>query len=178
MIEAFEGIRPRIHPSAWIAPTAVVIGNVEVGEEASVWYGAVVRGDDPERVIRIGARTSVQDNCVVHVSAQGPTIIGDEVTIGHGAVLESCVIGRGSLIGMNAVVLQRVEIGEGVLIAAGSVVVEGTEIPAGHLAAGAPARVKKEVTGSSREWLDRSAGHYVALSRRYLDAARSEGDEG
>ncbi len=171
MIESFEGISPRIHPSAWIAPTAVVIGNVEIGAEASVWYGAVIRGDDPDRVIRIGARTSVQDNCVVHVSAQGPTIIGEEVTIGHGAVLESCEIGRGSLIGMNAVVLQRVRIGEAALIAAGAVVVEGTEIPAGHLAAGAPARVKKEVSGGSSEWLARSAGHYVELSRRYLAAA-------
>ena len=168
MILDFEGMSPRIDPSAWIAPNAVIIGNVEIGAEASVWFGAVVRGDEREHVIQIGARTSVQDNCVVHVSAQGPTIIGEEVTIGHGAVLESCMIGRGSLIGMNAVVLQKAVIGEQSLIAAGSVVGAGTEIPAHHLAAGTPAKVKKEIEGESLGWLTRSAGHYVALSRRYL----------
>lgn len=169
MIYEYRGMKPRIDPSAWIAPTAVVIGNVEIGPEASVWFGAVIRGDDPERVIRIGARTSVQDNCVVHVSAEGPTLIGDEVTIGHGAVLESCEIGRGSLIGMNAVVLQRAVIGEQSLIAAGSVVANGAEVPARHLAAGTPARVKKEIEGASLGWIQRSAGHYVDLSRTYLE---------
>lgn len=168
MIIEFEGMKPRIDPTAWIAPTAVVIGNVEIGAEASVWYGAVIRGDERDHVVRIGARTSVQDNCVVHVSAQGPTLIGEEVTIGHGAVLESCEIGRGALIGMNAVVLQRARVGEQALIAAGSVVSEGSEIPARHLAAGAPARVKKEIEGPSLNWVTRSASHYVALSRRYL----------
>ena len=168
MIMEFEGMKPRIHPTAWIAPNAVVIGNVEIGAEASVWFGAVIRGDEREHVIRIGARTSVQDNCVVHVSAQGPTLVGDEVTIGHGAVLESCEIGQGSLIGMNAVVLQKAVIGEQALIAAGSVVGAGSEIPARHLAAGTPARVKKEIEGESLGWVTRSAGHYVRLSRRYL----------
>lgn len=168
MIYEFEGMRPRIHESAWIAPSAVVIGNVEIGPEASVWFGAVIRGDDPDRVIRIGARTSVQDNCVIHVSAEGPTLVGEEVTIGHGAVLESCEIGRGSLVGMNATVLQRVLVGEAALIAAGSVVAAGTTIPPRSLVAGAPARVKKEISGESLDWVTRSAGHYVALSRRYL----------
>lgn len=173
MVEPFEGVSPRIHPSAWIAPNATVIGNVEIGAEASVWYGAVIRGDGGEHVIRIGARTSVQDNCVVHVSDEGPTLVGEEVTIGHGAVLESCVIGRGALIGMNAVVLQRAVVGEQSLIAAGSVVAAGSEIPARSLAAGAPAKVKKEISGASLEWVAGSAAHYVGLSRRYLaDEAR------
>lgn len=175
MIEEFEGVAPRIHPSAWIAPNATVIGNVEIGAEASVWYGAVIRGDGGEHVIRIGARTSVQDNCVVHVSAEGPTIVGDEVTIGHGAVLESCVIGRGALIGMNAVVLQRAVVGEQALIAAGSVVGAGTEIPARTLAAGTPARVKKEVSGESLVWITGSPAHYVGLSRRYIADGRGLG---
>jgi carbonic anhydrase/acetyltransferase-like protein (isoleucine patch superfamily) len=89
----YAGIHPRIHPTAFIAPGAVVIGNVTVGEEASVWFGAVIRGDEPEHEISIGARTSIQDNVVVHVSRQGPTLIGAGVTVGHGAVLESCVVG-------------------------------------------------------------------------------------
>jgi carbonic anhydrase/acetyltransferase-like protein (isoleucine patch superfamily) len=168
MILEFEGMVPRIDPTAWIAPTATVIGNVEIGPEASVWFGAVIRGDERENVIRIGARTSVQDNCVVHVSARGPTVVGAEVTIGHGAVLESCTIGDGALIGMNAVILQRAAVGEQALVAAGSVVAEGVEIPARHLAAGIPARVKKEIEGESLGWVTRSAAHYVALSRRYL----------
>jgi carbonic anhydrase/acetyltransferase-like protein (isoleucine patch superfamily) len=141
---------------------------VEIEAEASVWYGAVIRGDGGEHVIRIGARSSVQDNCVVHVSAQGPTIIGEEVTIGHGAVLESCEIRRGALIGMNAVVLQRSVVGEQALIAAGSVVAAGSEVPARTLAAGSPAEVKKVVSGESLHWVSGSAAHYVELSRRYL----------
>jgi carbonic anhydrase/acetyltransferase-like protein (isoleucine patch superfamily) len=181
MIAEFEGMKPRIDPTAWIAPTAVVIGNVEIGAEASVWFGAVIRGEDPEHVIRIGARSSVQDNCVVHVSREGPTLVGDEVTVGHGAVLESCQIGRGAVIGMNAVVLQQAKIGEEALIAAGAVVPAGAEIPPRHVAAGMPAKVKKELEGTSLWWIARAAPHYVALSRRYLsqqearDAAAGEG---
>lgn len=167
-IFSFGGIRPEIHPTAFIAPTATVIGHVIIEEEASVWFGATLRGDDPDHPIRVGARTSVQDNCVVHVSAQGPTLIGAEVTIGHGAVLESCTIGRRALIGMNATVLQLARVGEESLIAAGAVVAAGAEIPARHLAAGTPARVKKELQGESLRWIQTSAAHYVALSREYL----------
>ncbi|HEX2187632.1 MAG TPA: gamma carbonic anhydrase family protein [Longimicrobiaceae bacterium] len=164
----YRGVWPRIHPTAFVAPTAVVIGNVTVGEEASVWFGAVIRGDEPEHEITVGARTSVQDNCVVHVSARGPTVIGPEVTIGHGAVLESCTVGRGALIGMNAVVLQGATVGEQALVAAGAVVPDGAKIPARHLAAGTPARVKKELEGPSLGWVTHSASHYVELSRDYL----------
>jgi carbonic anhydrase/acetyltransferase-like protein (isoleucine patch superfamily) len=169
-IMEFGGVRPEIHPTAWIAPTAVLIGRVVVEEEASVWFGAVIRGDDPDHEIRIGARTSVQDNCVVHVSAQGPTRIGPEATVGNGAVLESCTIGRGALIGMNAVVLQRATVGEQALVAAGAVVAAGSEIPARTLAAGAPARVKKQIEGESLGWVQRSAAHYVRLAGEYRDA--------
>ncbi len=164
----YRGIHPRIHPSAFLAPTAVVIGNVEIGEEASIWFGAVLRGDEPEHEIRIGARTSIQDNCVIHVSARGPTVIGPEVTVGHGAILESCTVGRGALIGMNAVVLQGATVGEQALVAAGAVVPDGGEVPARHLAAGTPARVKKELEGASLGWILNSSAHYVELSRDYL----------
>jgi len=163
----FEGIAPRVDPTAFVGPTATLIGNVTVEAEASIWFGAVIRGDDPEREIRIGARTSIQDNCVIHVSSEGPTLIGPDVTVGHGAVLESCTVGRGALIGMNAVVLQRASIGDRALVAAGSVVAFGAEIPAMHLAAGAPARVKKQLTEKDYEWIARGAAHYVELARHY-----------
>ena len=163
----FGGRSPSVHATAWIAPTATLIGNVVVEAHASVWFGAVLRGDDPDHEIRVGARSSVQDNCVVHVSARGPTIIGSEVTVGHGAVMESCVIGDGALIGMNAVVLQGAVVGEQALIAAGAVVAAGAEIPARHLAAGAPAKVKKELEGESLGWVTTSAEHYVELAGRY-----------
>lgn len=164
----YRGMRPRIHPSAFVAPTATILGNVVVEEEASIWFGAVLRGDEPEHEIRVGARTSVQDNCVIHVSAQGPTLIGPDVTVGHGAILESCVIERGALIGMNAVVLQRAVVGAGALIAAGAVVPTDARIPDRHLAAGTPARVKKELAGESLDWILTSASHYVERSRSYL----------
>ena len=163
----FGGVTPRIHPTAWVAPTAVVIGNVVIGEEARVLFGAVLRGDDPEREIFIGARANVQDNCVIHVSAEGPTVIGPEVTVGHGAVLESCTIGRGALIGMNAVVLQRASVGEGALVAAGAVVSAGAQIPARHLAAGTPAVVKKELSEESLRSIQEGVEHYVELGHRY-----------
>jgi carbonic anhydrase/acetyltransferase-like protein (isoleucine patch superfamily) len=165
----FGGHSPRVHPSAFLAPTAVLIGDVEVGEESSIWFGAVLRADHPQHGIRIGARTSVQDNCVLHVSARGPTIVGDEVTVGHGAAFESCEIQRAALIGMNAVILHGAVIGEGALVAALSVVPEGMAVPARSLVAGAPARVRKQLSGESADWVRRSARHYVDLSRSYLE---------
>lgn len=172
-IIAFNGKRPRVHPSAFIAPTAVLIGDVEIGAESSVWFGAVLRGDHPDHGIRVGARTSIQDNCVLHVSARGETLVGDEVTVGHGAVFESCEIRRGALIGMNAVLLHGCIIGEEALVAALSVVPTGMVVPPRTMVAGAPAQIRKELTGESADWVRHSAEHYVELSRRYL--AHDEG---
>jgi carbonic anhydrase/acetyltransferase-like protein (isoleucine patch superfamily) len=166
-ILSFAGRTPRIHPSAFIAPTAVLIGDVEVGAEASVWFGAVLRGDHPDFGIRVGDRSSIQDNCVLHVSARGPTLVGDEVTVGHGATFESCEIRRRALIGMNAVILHGAVIGEESLVAALSVVPEGMIVPARTLVAGAPARIRKELTGESADWVARSAEHYVELAAQY-----------
>jgi carbonic anhydrase/acetyltransferase-like protein (isoleucine patch superfamily) len=167
-IITFDGRTPRIHATAFIAPTAVLIGNVEIGAHASVWFGAVLRGDDPDHGIRVGERTSIQDNCVLHVSARGPTIVEDDVTVGHGAIFESCIIRGGSLVGMNAVVLHGAEVGAGSLVAAGSVVPEGMVIPSHTLVAGVPARVRKELHGESARWIAESAQHYVALASEYL----------
>jgi carbonic anhydrase/acetyltransferase-like protein (isoleucine patch superfamily) len=174
-ILSHHGVSPRIHPTAFVAPTAVLIGDVEVGPEASIWFGAVLRGDHPEHGIRIGARSSVQDNCVLHVSARGPTIVGEEVTVGHGSVFESCEIRQGALIGMNAVILQGAVIGEQALVAALSVVPEGMVVPARTLVAGIPARVKKELSGESARWVMESARHYVELARTYRDTGLGEG---
>jgi len=167
LIIPFNGRTPKIDPSAFLAPTAVVIGDVEIGADSSVWFGAVLRGDHPDHGIRIGARTSVQDNCVVHVSARGPTSIGDEVTVGHGAVFESCIIGSGALIGMNAVILHEAVIGEQALVAALSVVPDRMRVPPRTLVAGAPATVRKELAGESADWIRGSAEHYVELARAY-----------
>ena len=165
---AYEGRMPRVHPSAFLAPTAVLIGDVEVGAESSIWFGAVLRGDHPEHGIRVGARTSIQDNCVLHVSARGPTIVGDEVTVGHGAAFESCEIKRGALIGMNSVLLHGCVIGEESLVAALSVVPANMQVPARTLVAGAPAQIRKQLTGESASWVAGSAEHYVELARSYL----------
>jgi carbonic anhydrase/acetyltransferase-like protein (isoleucine patch superfamily) len=166
MIIDYGGHTPKVHPSAFIATTAVLIGDVEVGPESSIWFGAVLRGDNGP--IRIGARSSIQDNAVVHVSEHGRTVVEDDVTVGHCAVMEDCRIKAHALIGSNAVVLGGATVGEGSLIAAGSVVGEGTVIPDGVVAAGAPAKVKKTIEGEAAKWIEISAREYVRLSRSYL----------
>ena len=165
----FNGKRPRIAESAFIAPNAVLIGDVTVGEDASVWFGAVLRGDNTEHGIVVGAGTSVQDNCVIHVGGWGPTVIGERVTVGHGAKFESCSIGDGSLIGMNAVILQNARIGRECVVAANAVVVEGAEIPDHSLVAGVPGEVKKQLDGSAAEWVRRGGQHYIELARSYRE---------
>lgn len=164
MIVSYRGKRPKVHPSAFVAPTAVLIGDVEVGPESSIWFGAVLRGDNGP--IRIGARTSVQDNSVIHVTTL--TRIDDDVTIGHAAVMEDCHVKRHALIGSKAVLLNGSIIGEGSLVAAGSVVGENVEIPDHMLAAGVPAKVKKPIEGAAQKWIEIAADEYVHLSRSYL----------
>ncbi len=165
----FNGKRPRVAESAFIAPNAVLIGDVTVEEDASVWFGAVLRGDHTEHGIVVGAGTSVQDNCVIHVGGWGPTVIGERVTVGHGAKFESCSIGDGSLIGMNAVILQNARIGKECVVAANAVVVEGAEIPDHSLVAGVPGKVKKQLDGSAAEWVRRGGQHYIELARSYRE---------
>jgi carbonic anhydrase/acetyltransferase-like protein (isoleucine patch superfamily) len=164
---------PRVADDAYVAPTAVLIGNVVVERAASVWFGAVLRGDNSE--IRVGAGSCVQDNCVIHCASDLPTMIGADVTVGHMAMLEGCVIEDGALVGMGAIVLQRGRVGAGALVAAGSVVGEGIEIPPGVLAAGTPARVRKELAGSSQRWVQTAAREYQAQRLRYLRDARVVG---
>jgi carbonic anhydrase/acetyltransferase-like protein (isoleucine patch superfamily) len=127
----------------------------------------VLRGDDPDNGIVVGARTSVQDNCVVHVGAWGPTLIGEDVTVGHGAKFESCVIGDRTVVGMNAVILQNARIGTECLLAACTVVLEGADIPDRSVVAGVPGVVKKTLTGSAARWIEGGGQHYVDLGRKY-----------
>ena len=171
----YNGKTPKIGKGVFIAPTAAIIGDVELGDGASVWFGAVLRGD--EAGIRVGANTSVQDNAVIHVYEGHDTIVEDHVTIGHGAILEACHVKSGALIGMNAVVLDRATVGRHALVAAGSVVLEGQEIPDGMLAAGAPAKVKRALEGSSKTWLEVGASAYIRLTKSYRDQGIGIPDE-
>ncbi len=177
LILPFRGIRPTIDPTAFIAPTAVLVGDVTVGPEASIWFGAVLRGDDPENGIVVGARSSVQENCVVHVGDWAPTVIGTDVTVGHGAKFESCTIGDGCVIGMNAVILQNVVVGPECLVAAGTVILEGTRVPPRSLVAGVPGRIKKSLEGNAARWIEGSGSHYVEISREYLEHGIGRPDE-
>jgi carbonic anhydrase/acetyltransferase-like protein (isoleucine patch superfamily) len=161
------GKGPQVPDDAFVAPTATLIGDVELGAESSVWFGAVLRGDF-DRIV-IGEGSCVQDNAVIHAARELPTIVGASVTVGHAAMLEGCVVEDGALISMGAIVLQRAHVGAGALVAAGTVVREGQEIPPGVVAAGIPAVVKKEVDGSSRRWVESAAAEYRRLRRRYLE---------
>jgi carbonic anhydrase/acetyltransferase-like protein (isoleucine patch superfamily) len=166
-----DGRRPRVHPDAFVAPTATLIGDVEVGQGASIWFGAVLRGDESRIVV--GAGANVQDNAVIHCAHDLPTIIGDNVTVGHHACIEGCVIENGAVVGMGSIMLQRSRLGAGAMLAAGAVLAEGCEVPPDHLAAGVPARVKKPLSGSSASWVARSAGHYQENGRRYRKGLRA-----
>jgi carbonic anhydrase/acetyltransferase-like protein (isoleucine patch superfamily) len=167
----FEGKEPSVAPDAFIAPTAVLIGDVVVEQGASIWFGAVLRGDF-DRIV-VGAGSSVQDNCVVHTNEDLPTIIGQNVTVGHLSLLEGCVIEEGAIVGMGSIVLNRACVGQRTMLAAGSVVTEDSDIPAEVLAAGAPAEAKKELDGSSSKWIEGAACEYQALRLRYTGGARA-----
>jgi carbonic anhydrase/acetyltransferase-like protein (isoleucine patch superfamily) len=160
-----SGKRPTVHPDAYIAPTAVLIGDVEVGAGASVWFGAVLRGD--EAAIKVGDGANIQDNVVVHCAHDLPTLIERNASVGHSAQLEGCVVEEGALVGMGATMLQRSRLGAGSMLAAGAVLGEGKSVPAGHLAAGVPATVRKPLDGSSQSWVGTAAKHYQDRAVRY-----------
>ena len=165
MIYALDGIEPQIHPDAWVAPGAILIGRVVVEAGASVWFGVVARGDNEE--IRIGAGSNVQENTVLHTDMGYPLVIGANCTIGHKAMLHGCSIGDGSLVGMGATVLNGARIGSGSLIGASALVTEGKEIPEGSLVTGAPGKVVRQLDVEARARLIRSAEGYQANARRF-----------
>ena len=156
---------PRIAASAWVAASAQVMGNVELDEDASIWFGAILRGDT--EVLRIGRATNVQDGSVIHADLGYPVTLGANVTVGHQVMLHGCTIGDGALIGIQAVVLNGAKIGRHCLVGAGALVTEGKEFPDGSLIVGSPARVVRQLTPEQIEGLQRSAEHYVANARRF-----------
>ncbi|MEK6620152.1 MAG: gamma carbonic anhydrase family protein [Chloroflexota bacterium] len=164
---AYRERSPVVAADAWVAPSASVIGDVVVGPGASVWFNATVRGD--MSYVRIGPRTSVQDNSVIHTEADGPTVIGADVTLGHGAIVHNSVIGDNVLIGMGAVLVGNNRIGDGVVIAAGAVLVEGMEVPNGKVVVGVPARIVRDARPDDARWTVHAAEHYTELGAWYRE---------
>lgn len=157
---AYKDILPDIHPSAFIAPGAMIIGAVTIGAESSIWFNCVLRGD--LEYIEVGKRTNIQDGTVVHLDPGFPCVIGDDVTIGHGAIIHGCIVDDGAMISMGSTVLTGARVGERAIIAAGAVVREGQEIPPDTLAMGLPAQVKREVTPADLERVRSGRAGYVA----------------
>jgi carbonic anhydrase/acetyltransferase-like protein (isoleucine patch superfamily) len=167
MIKSFQNITPKIHESAFIAEDAVIIGDVEIGAEASVWYGSIIRGD--VNFIRIGARTNIQDACVIHVSREThSTVLEEEITVGHRVTLHGCYVETGCLIGIGAIILDGARIGRNSLVAAGSLVTPGTQIPERSLVMGSPARVKRQLADEEVKDLKKFWQNYVLLSQMYV----------
>ena len=164
-IYEFDGVAPRLAAGAWVAESAQVIGDVELAEDSSVWCGVVVRGDSEK--IRIGRRSNVQDNSVLHADPGMPLLIGEGVTIGHQVMLHGCTIGDGSLVGIQAVVLNGAKIGRNCLVGAGALVTEGKEYPDGSMILGSPAKAVRQLTPEQIEGVKRSTQHYVDNARRF-----------
>lgn len=159
------GSSPEVDPTAWVAPDAVLAGAVTIGPEASVWYATVIRGDGD--TIRVGARSNIQDGCVLHTDPGLQLVVGEGVSVGHRAVLHGCVVEDDVLIGMGAIVMNGAHIGTGSLVAAGALVTEGTKVPPRSLVVGAPAKVRREVSDDELEMVRYNATHYVALARTH-----------
>ena len=170
MLVELDGVGPTIGEDVWLAPTAVLVGDVRVGDRANIWFGAVLRGDLSH--IEVGEETSVQDNAVVHCASELPTVIGRRVVVGHGAMLEGCVVEPGALVGMGSIVLQRATVGARSVLAAGAVLGEGKTVGPGMLAAGVPAVEKKPLSGSAQRWTETAAKEYQRYRARYLAGAR------
>ena len=164
-IYQLDGIQPTVHPSAWVAESASVIGQVHLAENASVWFGVVIRGDT--ELITVGAGTNIQDGSVLHADVGQPLVIGARVTVGHQVMLHGCTIGDASLIGIQAVVLNGAKIGNHCLVGAGALVTEGKTFADGSLILGSPAKAVRLLTEAEIEALKASAGHYVQNAARY-----------
>ena len=164
-IYELDGAAPRISESAWVADSAQVIGDVELADDVSVWFGSVIRGDSES--IRIGRRTNIQDLSVLHADTGMPLTLGDDVTVGHQAMLHGCTIGDASLIGIGAVILNGAKIGKGCLVGAGALVTEGKQFPDGSMILGSPAKVVRQLTETQLAGLRLSAQHYVSNAARF-----------
>jgi carbonic anhydrase/acetyltransferase-like protein (isoleucine patch superfamily) len=166
MLRPYRGRMPVVHPTAFVDDSAQVIGDVEIGAESSVWMNAVIRGD--VQTIRIGSRTNVQDGTIIHVMHDThPTVIGDDVTIGHGAIVHGCTVASRVLIGMGAIVMNGANIGEDSIVAAGSLVPEGMVVPPRSLVMGSPARLRRAMTDDDVQFVQASAANYVRYRLDY-----------
>ncbi len=169
MIKEFTSKFPTIHESSFIADDAIIIGDVEIGEDSSVWFGSIIRGD--VNFIRIGERTNIQDGTIIHVSSKThSTVLEDEITVGHRVTLHGCHVESGCLIGIGAILMDGVRVGANSLVGAGSLLTPGTQIPPRSLVLGSPAKVKRELTDDELAYLDRSWKNYVELKGIYLAA--------
>jgi len=167
MLRPYRGSLPRVHPTAYIDASAQVIGDVEIGEESSVWMCVVIRGDVHR--IRIGRRSNVQDGTIVHVMKDThPTLIGDDVTIGHGAIVHGCTIEQQCLIGMGAILLNGVTVGAGSIVAAGTLLPEGTQVPSRSLVMGSPGKVRRTLAEKDLAEIQMYADRYVAYRLEYM----------
>ncbi len=164
-IYQLDDLSPTIHPSAWVAENAQVVGNVSLGEDCSVWFGVVMRGDT-ER-LTIGRGTNIQDSSVLHADPGMPLIIGENVSVGHQVMLHGCTVGDGSLIGIGAIVLNGARIGKNCLVGAGALVTEGKEFPDGSMILGSPAKAVRQLSPEQIAGLRKAAAHYMANARRY-----------
>jgi len=170
MISPYLHWQPDIHPTAFIAASAEVMGRVKIGADANIWYQCVLRGDVHD--IRIGARSNIQDHSVVHTSHHvSPCIIGNDVTVGHRVILHGCEVEDGCLVGMGSILMDRAKLETGCLLAAGSLVAEGKVLRGGYLYAGAPAREKRELSDEEKAFLQASAKHYVELAKTHMPSA-------
>lgn len=168
MVRTYKGVGPTVAPSAYIDPSAQVIGDVHVGDESSIWMNAVVRGD--VNYIRIGHRTNIQDGTIVHVMREPshPTVLGDDITVGHGAVVHGCTIESACLIGMGAILLNGVRVGAGSIVAAGTLLPEGTLVPPRSLVMGSPGKVRRSLTDDEYAFILQSAQNYVTYRLDYM----------
>lgn len=167
MIKDLKDIKPNIHKSVFVAENASVIGDVNIGEGSSIWYGAVIRGDIEN--IEIGKYTNIQDNSTVHTETNIPTKIGDYTVVGHNAIVHGCTVGNNCLIGMGAIVLNQAIIGDNCIIGAGAVVTEGQKIPANSLVMGIPAKIVRQVTDEEIEGIRKNALRYNELAKKHME---------
>lgn len=171
----YKNIMPQVHKSCFVAPNAAITGDTIIGADSSIWFNVSIRGD--VMPIRIGQGTNVQDNAVIHVTQGKPvtngvgTLIGNHVTIGHGAIIHACTIGDEALIGMGAIVLDGAVVEPGAFVAAGSIVTPGKIVPSGYMWMGAPGKAVRELTGEEKAYLKWSGPHYVATAKGYLDCS-------
>lgn len=172
-IYELDGRAPQVAASAWVADSAEVIGDVTLGEDVSIWFGSVLRGDNTN--LHIGAGSNIQDASVLHSDAGQPLVVGERVTVGHQVVLHGCTIGDESLIGIGAVVLNGAKIGRNCLVGAGALVTEGKEFPDGSMIIGSPAKVVRQLSQEQIEGLRKSAQHYIDNARRYQGGLRKLG---